>query len=196
MKKGAMFGLDARIALAIFGALSVISGAALYSAVQQSKVVSAVTTLNELNKAVESYLLDTGQNIPYSTTLSAFLLKIEELANSSVAGWNGPYVSYTVANDAQLASAEYTAHDLLLLKNSDWSFPVALESTEKCTVADVGCYYWVDASVVPNDLANAIDVYVDGSAGRLTGKIRLVYPANDSTATYSHVFMQGPPILK
>lgn len=32
-KKAAMFGLDARIALVIFGALSVISGAALYSAI-------------------------------------------------------------------------------------------------------------------------------------------------------------------
>ena len=37
LKKGAMFGLDARIALAIFGALSVISGAALYSAIKESK---------------------------------------------------------------------------------------------------------------------------------------------------------------
>ena len=33
-KRGAMFGLDARIALAIFGALLVISSAALYSAIQ------------------------------------------------------------------------------------------------------------------------------------------------------------------
>lgn len=37
MKKGAIFGLDARIALAILGALYVISGAALYSAIQESK---------------------------------------------------------------------------------------------------------------------------------------------------------------
>tara|TARA_Y100001960_G_scaffold323342_1_gene401616 strand:- start:381 stop:521 length:141 start_codon:yes stop_codon:yes gene_type:complete len=36
--KGAMFGLDARIALAIFGALSVISSAALYSAIQEADV--------------------------------------------------------------------------------------------------------------------------------------------------------------
>tara|TARA_Y100001960_G_scaffold319101_1_gene389950 strand:- start:3597 stop:3728 length:132 start_codon:yes stop_codon:yes gene_type:complete len=36
-KKAAMFGLDARIALAIFGALSVISGAVLYSAIQDAK---------------------------------------------------------------------------------------------------------------------------------------------------------------
>ena len=38
LNKGAMFGLDARIALAIFGALSVISGAALYSTIQEADV--------------------------------------------------------------------------------------------------------------------------------------------------------------
>jgi len=43
--KGAMFGLDSRIALAIFGALSVISGAALYSAIQEAK---ATALYNEL----------------------------------------------------------------------------------------------------------------------------------------------------
>ena len=50
-KKGGMFGLNARIALAIFGALSVISGAALYSAIQQSKAISVLTTAKEIGKA-------------------------------------------------------------------------------------------------------------------------------------------------
>ncbi len=45
LNKGAMFGLDARIALAIFGALSVISGAALYSAIKQAKVTQVNQTL-------------------------------------------------------------------------------------------------------------------------------------------------------
>jgi type II secretory pathway pseudopilin PulG len=58
-KKGAMFGLDARIALAIFGALSVISGAALYSAIQQSKAVAMVNSLEEIGKAIDSYRLET-----------------------------------------------------------------------------------------------------------------------------------------
>lgn len=40
-KKSAMFGLDARIALAIFGALSVITGAALYSAINKANVIAA-----------------------------------------------------------------------------------------------------------------------------------------------------------
>ena len=50
-KKGAIFGLDARIALTIFGALSVISGAALYSAIQESKVVALYTEFQEIGKA-------------------------------------------------------------------------------------------------------------------------------------------------
>jgi hypothetical protein len=45
MKKGAMFGLDARIALAIFGALSVISGASLYSEIKLKIVIKNVTYL-------------------------------------------------------------------------------------------------------------------------------------------------------
>ena len=67
-QKGAMFGLDARIALAIFGGLSVITGAVLYKVIQQVKVTSAVATLNELSKAVESYMLDTGQDLPQYLT--------------------------------------------------------------------------------------------------------------------------------
>jgi len=37
-QKGAMFGLDARIALAIFGALSVISGAAFIQLFKKQKL--------------------------------------------------------------------------------------------------------------------------------------------------------------
>tara|TARA_Y100000590_G_scaffold312511_1_gene353198 strand:- start:819 stop:1040 length:222 start_codon:yes stop_codon:yes gene_type:complete len=63
LNKGAMFGLDARIALAIFGALSVISGAALYSAIQEARVTQLITSLNEIGKAYEAYILDTGAEI-------------------------------------------------------------------------------------------------------------------------------------
>lgn len=63
-KKGAMFGLDARISLAIFGALSVISGAALYSAIQNSKATALYVQLSELGKAWESYYIDTGLFYP------------------------------------------------------------------------------------------------------------------------------------
>lgn len=63
MNKGAMFGLDARIALAIFGALSVISGASLYSAIQEAYVVSYNTQMKEVVKAIEHYRLSKGEDI-------------------------------------------------------------------------------------------------------------------------------------
>ena len=64
-KKGAMFGLDARIALAIFGALSVISGAALYSAIQSAKAEQYRQYFVELVKASEAYYLDTGSQLSF-----------------------------------------------------------------------------------------------------------------------------------
>jgi type II secretory pathway pseudopilin PulG len=95
LKKGAMFGLDARIALAIFGALSVISGAALYSAIQNSKVTSFVANLNEIIKAIESYYLDTGV-LPKVSSTSSTILDITQLVDNSenLTGWKGPYLPY------------------------------------------------------------------------------------------------------
>ena len=64
--KGAMFGLDVRIALAIFGALSVISGAALYSAIQDAEATAVLTELEEIGKAWEAYYLDTGETLSFA----------------------------------------------------------------------------------------------------------------------------------
>jgi type II secretory pathway pseudopilin PulG len=94
MKKGAMFGLDARIALAIFGALSVISGAALYSAIQDSKITSLYTQMTEVSKAVESFYLDTGRFPTTFTSGSSYRLDLSELVeNPGFDGWKGPYTS-------------------------------------------------------------------------------------------------------
>jgi len=194
MKKGAMFGLDARIALAIFGALSVISGAALYSAIQHSKVIAAVATLNEITKAMESYFLDIGEDMGYSTTFAGLHLDVEELVSSTKLGWKGPYLPYAVTNDAILKEPVYNGVSILKLRSIDWVFPVAL-GAYNCTT-EVDCFYWAVLDNASNGLADAIDGYIDGAKDRHKGKIRLVYPSNDNTSTYSHVFMQGPPILK
>lgn len=87
-KKGAMFGLDARIALAIFGALSVISGAALYSAIQDSKDTAILNQIKEVEKAIESYIIDTY------TVPSNRMMMNDLLTNmNSVSTWKGPYIN-------------------------------------------------------------------------------------------------------
>jgi len=193
INKGAMFGLDARIALAIFGALSVISGAALYNAIQYSKVVSTVTTANELSKSLESYLVDVGENLAYSSVASH--RKIDELVSSSKSNWKGPYVSYAVSADHTLVVPAYTAGQILTLVDDAWVFPVLLGSPGEQCSSGSNCYNWISLSNVPNEIATAADLYVDGVANRLEGNLRLVYPGNDSTKTYSHIFLKGPPLL-
>ena len=116
-KKAAMFGLDARIALAIFGALSVISGAAWYSAIQQSKVIAIVSDLNEIGKAYEAYILDTGANPSDNSVHSGHFDIADLVVDPSVSGWSGPYLSYSIATDKPV-----TAENEAFLNHNTYSF--------------------------------------------------------------------------
>ena len=126
-KKGAMFGLDARIALAIFGALSVISGAALYSAIQNSKATALYVQLSELGKAWESYYIDTGSILPQVSTNTSddsfYVLKSFDLVSNSsaISNWNGPYFAGTVApgDSNQIDSPTYRRHHLVVFTDSN-----------------------------------------------------------------------------
>ena len=91
LKKGAMFGLDARIALAIFGSLSLISGAALYSAIETAKVTTLHTEIDNLEKGLDQFIYDTNKNIPTSSSSNKFNLTYLENNNDSDDNWKGPY---------------------------------------------------------------------------------------------------------
>lgn len=78
-KKAAMFGLDARIALAIFGALSIITGASLYSVLNKTKAKTVLTDLENIGKAFEQYFIDV-RKLP---TLNVFHYSMTELIESS-----------------------------------------------------------------------------------------------------------------
>ena len=101
-QKAAMFGLDARIALAIFGALSVISGASLYSAIQEAETVAYMVTVKEIEKAMEAYYLDTRRPLPNVDASSH--MKIGNLIQNDAGfrGWSGPYLPYTYNSETAL----------------------------------------------------------------------------------------------
>lgn len=140
IKKGAMFGLDARIALAIFGALSVISGAALYSAIQEAKVVQKISQIKEVEKAIEQYILDTGSMLPFSTTYGAADLSAIALVEkpTGVVGWKGPYLNfekhatsdYLVNNEDRIAITFSRTEDFSTASN-------CLRSSNDCAVYTV-----------------------------------------------------------
>ena len=191
MKKGAMFGLDARIALAILGALSVISGAALYGAIQQSKVVAIVSELNEVSKAIEAFMLDTGVDIGKTGATNFYF---GDLVNnsSSFDGWNGPYFPQ-IGKLAGALSREYIDHPLygnILLRDLESNLGGSNYSNPNgCSTRP--CYYWIQINGLSESLTKAIDNYVDGSAGLDSGRVRIL-----TSDSYSGFYIKGPLVLK
>tara|TARA_Y100001960_G_C14778381_1_gene884822 strand:+ start:5373 stop:5981 length:609 start_codon:yes stop_codon:yes gene_type:complete len=179
IKKAAMFGLDARIALAIFGALSVISGAALYSAIQDARVTSIIAELNEYGKAYEQFLLDTGTE----PAMTPFHMHAKELVESTKAGWQGPYFDYTaVPNDivvtvsnSLLGGNISLVYEKLADKtwNSDNNWDV--EHCAGSTGED--CYMWVrfEFSDKYLETVKQLDLKIDGTAGRNEGNFRYIH---------------------
>tara|TARA_Y100001960_G_scaffold67214_2_gene70975 strand:- start:288 stop:884 length:597 start_codon:yes stop_codon:yes gene_type:complete len=188
LKKGAMFGLDARIALAIFGALSVISGAALYSAIQESKAISMLSSLKELAKAYEAYYVDTGVHAKQhdSSTIEG---KVIFSNIDSTSGWNGPY--FTGGNfisDFRLMSAVKNGGDVYF-KLGDiadgWTYI-------SCTT---DCHVWVEingdntANGLDTNLLEAVDKMVDGSVAHDSGRIRISKETlSSSGANRGHIY--------
>jgi type II secretory pathway pseudopilin PulG len=183
IKKGAMFGLDARIALAIFGALSVISGAALYSAIQDAKVTALVTELEELSKAVQSYTLDTGKDIPLNPDLNNTNLDMEELINSSANGWKGPYVSYQSHKQYHLDHPRYVEMGILKVSNTGYDDGDYTNKTPVCTSTKCDIYVYING--VPLNIAQKVDLMVDGEAGIDKGRVRLSYGFTGSAESYN-----------
>ena len=174
LKRGAMFGLDARIALAIFGALSVISGAALYNAIQEARAVSILTEMKEVGKAWEQFYLDTGTEfVPYdtdNTKANYHLAKISSLTTDySIKGWKGPYLSYDGTDEYRLKHPSYAyVYNMRMSTNDAWkNWSTAYCSTGKA------CSIWVAFNGIESEsTVKRIDEIVDGSISDVTGSVR------------------------
>jgi len=172
--KGAMFGLDARIALAIFGALSVISGAALYSAIQEARVTSFIVEAQEIGKAWEAYYLDTSSDLPEAShdqyqRNTCDLIK----NNASVANWKGPYLSYnTCLTSKYIKHPKYNEINIMTLAlNKTWGLAISYSSGYCDDAADT-CGLWLYLDEVTDDIKQALDEKIDNSDGFDKGKFR------------------------
>ena len=177
--KGAMFGLDARIALAIFGALSVISGAALYSAIQESRIKALLAEVKEAGKAYEQYFLDVGERpaVAASSGNGSSLVYLTSLNNDpSKTGWSGPYLSYSSKHPIYKGDVYF-----LYAKDMDWGAGHADQwNTALCTTGD-DCHVWIHFNGLPVGYAKALDERVDGEVNSHQGNLRsTVYLAKDT----------------
>jgi type II secretory pathway pseudopilin PulG len=167
-KKGAMFGLDARIALAIFGALSVISGAALYSAIQTSNATAILVEMQEIAKAYEQYYLDTGSILIEESNVEMQSKGLVE--DNGVVGWKGPYLSYEVVpSNYVMKHPKYNhIHISRMSTGQDWGSAACTDPKD--------CYFWVTMNGMPKgSISAAIDEMVDGGDGLTVGNFQTTH---------------------
>ncbi len=181
-KKAAMFGLDARIALAIFGALSVISGAALYSAIQQSKVTQIIVQHKELEKALEAFLLDTGTDLPVGGIgIAAHATNLVE-DTDSIAGWNGPYISGTANGVYEIKDIPVGTWKHSFIKKAReglaWDEP---DNVANLCDGSGDCFYWIETNCYDKSIVETIDTQIDGAVDDDAGQIRYAVCSNPAT---------------
>jgi len=200
-KKGAMFGLDARIALAIFGALSVISGAALYSAIQDARNTALYQDVTEIMKSYEQYYLDTGSQLIQNTANPGYVLDAGNIVNNyaSDSSWSGPYYPGVIDS-----STKFTTHGLgydisvhiYYYANDTWT---DINTPLVCASATQGCSIYIlyrasDSSTGRYgsylEAFNYLDQKIDNGDGALDGKIRR--RQHPSTADDQWILFQGP----
>jgi hypothetical protein len=194
-KKGAMFGLDARIALAIFGALSVISGAALFNAIQGAKVSKYIYEIQEIGKAYEEYHLTSGQFdsssavlvIPYPGMSYRFL-------ESGAIYRGNPKV--TLINDNwDPGYSDFPLSSFLKLNKDEWPVNAGVSDPSCDTSVKGDCAIFFRARIRNNvvDEANIermfdkMDQELDNGDGDNKGRLRYY---NDG---YVHIYYQVMP---
>ncbi|HAG53285.1 MAG TPA: hypothetical protein DCL21_05820 [Alphaproteobacteria bacterium] len=175
IKKGAMFGLDARIALAIFGALSVISGAALYSAIQEAKVIALISEFAEAKKAWEAYYLDTGEQPPVYPAGKEFFDASYLVEDNSITGWQGPYLPFLKDSSTPYWLSHSTYSNLIYINTTDVSWGEGGNSwvTYYCPTGGLNCYSWI--MILESEdlgLVKALDEKYDGVVDAKSGNFR------------------------
>ena len=154
-QSGALFGLDARIALAVFGVLTLIAGAAIINNMDSSRAKSLASELSEMGRAVEAIHTDLKVDIfealenPSEKNAFAALFDNMVIADKDrLRGkWLGPYITFT--------SAVHPRYGNLLIQKHP------ANASQACDYENL-CYLWVVYSNVKPDITKEVNELIDG----------------------------------
>lgn len=167
-QKGAMFGLDARIALAIFGGLSVIAGAAVFGAISETKVTALVTEFDNFSKGYINHALDTGTD---TVTIADMWTK------PSTPNWNGPYVT--------VSTATHPTYGTYTLVSGRPDLTEQVPGTTACSSGNI-CAVYLSLTNVTNSVAEELDKMVDTPSALTvdSGNVRLTNAVSGVRTVY------------
>lgn len=159
-----MFGLDARIALAIFGILSIVAGVTAINVMGQAGVTALVTELNNMKKAYQEFHLATGDDT------TRFLDLVDN--TSDIMGWNGPYID--LLNDK---SRSYGIYSLVEGRQDVSGVPPVECSGGLCGI-------WLKLTKVKDRVAADVDQSMDRGDGPTAGTFRIEYQPGGTDDIY------------
>lgn len=154
-QRGAMFGLDARIALAIFSILSIVAGAAVVINLDETNARALASELVDTTKAIEmmhqDLKTDVFQALVRPSEKNAFQALFDNavvLEEGGLRGrWNGPYIRFTSTLHPKYG-------EMLLQKRKE-------NHTQPCDEDDI-CYLWLVYGEVKPSIIRALNDELDG----------------------------------
>ncbi len=188
-QKGAMFGLDTRVALAVMGAMSVIAGYYSISRIGTAKTAGLVKELSNYEEAFLGYQSDMGTFLLFTLNgASNGVRDLEVLWDQSevLAGlrkrWSGPYYKYKSYTRDHSDYGEFS----ITYGQDDANLSTCTSSTS--------CYAWLTLSDVPLETWLEINEAVDEAYGsdaeasaEEEGKVRADSLGSDPLTLYYRV---------
>tara|TARA_R110000868_G_scaffold190862_2_gene434968 strand:+ start:32266 stop:32862 length:597 start_codon:yes stop_codon:yes gene_type:complete len=165
--KGAIFGLDARITLAIFSGLSIIAGYTITSNIDYITGGALSDELKNYASAIDGFHHDMKQDIfktldtPTAENAVGALYDREFLSPGRYRSrWLGPYMEYR--------SNTHPKYGQMLLEHRKESFK------DKCQGVSNVCYIWATFNAVPIGTIEKVNEDFDGRevAPELEGRIQ------------------------
>jgi hypothetical protein len=170
-QRGAMFGIDARLALVVFGLLAVIAGYVAFGRLEIARQAALVGELKGLELAAQNFSADMGTFYPFAlnkelgedtaTDLTALWDK-SMVTPGLQARWNGPYW-----NIESLNHRDYGRWGVVYAQANR-----AAECTET-----MHCHLWLSLTEVPALRWAEVNAFYDEGGGK--------YPESASEAAQS-----------
>lgn len=170
-QSGALFGLDARIALAIFSLISVVAGATMVLSLDTIRAKSLAAELADTGRAVEAFHADIKDDIyqvlitPSARNAFAALYDNSVISEEFRARWNGPYIKF--------ASNQNPRYGIMALPKRGEVF------NSECSSESM-CYLWLAYNAVKPSIATETNEILDGKleeSGNHQGRLQWSDPA-------------------
>ncbi|PPR08797.1 MAG: hypothetical protein CFH44_00700 [Proteobacteria bacterium] len=155
MKKGAMFGLDARITLTIFAALGLIAFTNFYFVSRQATATQYYSEADAVGQALKNFKLDTNYQLsvntnPYYYNIAELITLTQDANKPYTKKYKGPYLDYKTTADDYIIENPNNGLQISLVSRSLTNFASGNSENTKCSGDN--CFIFIKLYNVPTSI--------------------------------------------